>query len=173
MQNLPQLDNFMENLLCGLTNTGGRFYEKKDRRQKLPKMDIFVIRLNAKDKLVNARPCYNCLNMMKAVGINRVFYSVDEYIECERVTSMISINASSVTRYLESTIYNAPVNEEMYYKSLIIKCLPKELVYKNFTKFIKYNFTDVLPNYSWKIKSDKLIFYDSQNTFVTSCILIL
>ena len=151
---------------------GGGFYEKKAHKQKLPKMDIFVIRLNANDELVNSRPCYNCLNMMKAVGIHRVFYSVDGGIECERVVSMISINASSVTRYLEAKTYNAPVDKESYYRQLFIKYLPKKIAYTNFNKFIKYNFTDVLPNYSWKIKEDKIYFYDSKNIIFLSCNII-
>ena len=109
---------------------------------------------------------------MKAVGIHRVFYSVKGGIECEHITSMISINASSVTRYLEATIYNAPFDKELYYRQLFIKYLPKKLPYTNFNKFIKYNFTDVLPNYSWKIKSNILIFYDAQEKFVASCTIL-
>ena len=135
-------------------------------------MDIFVIRVNANDELVNSRPCYNCLNMMKAVGIHRVFYSVDGEVECERVTSMISINASSVTRFLEAKIYNAPVDKELYYKQLFIKYLPKKIAYNNFDKFIKYNFTDVLPDYKWHIKSDNIMFYDAQDNFVVSCTIL-
>lgn len=150
---------------------GGGFYEKKGYQQKLPKMDIFVIRLNANDKLVNSRPCYNCLNMMKAVGIHRVFYSVNDNIECEHVKAMLSINASSVTRYLEAQVYNAPVNKEEYYKSLFIKYLPKKIRVNNFKKFIKYNFNDVLPNYSWNITSNKIIFYDSEKKYIASCII--
>ena len=106
---------------------------------------------------------------MKAVGIHRVFYSVDGKIECERVTSMISINASSVTRYLEAKTYNAPTDREQYYKSLFLKYLPDKIAYNNFDKFIKYNFTDVLPDYKWHIKSDKIVFYDSMNNNIASC----
>jgi hypothetical protein len=172
MQKQQLSSNFMESLSCGLIKPGGGFYGRKDQKKKLPKMDIFVIRLNSNDELVNSRPCYNCLNMMKAVGIHRIFYSVDGLIECERVTSMISINASSVTRYLEAKVYNAPEDRELYYKSIFIKYLPKTLMYTNFNKFIKYNFTDVLPNYSWKIKEDKIYFYDSKKKYFLSCNII-
>lgn len=110
--------------------------------------------------------------MMKAVGIHRVFYSVDGGVECERVTSMISINASSVTRFLEAKIYNAPTDREKYYKSLFLKYLPKKIAYNNFDKFIKYNFTDVLPDYKWHIKSDTVMFYDAQDNFVVSCTIL-
>lgn len=132
-------------------------------------MDIFVIRINANNDLVNSRPCYNCLSMMKAVKIHRVFYSINGNIECERITEMISINASSVTRFLEAQAYNAPIEKEQYYKALFIKYLPKEIAFTNFNKFIKYNFTEVLPNYSWKIVINKITFYDGKNNYVKSC----
>lgn len=151
---------------------GGVFYEKKGYQQKLPKMDIFVIRLDSNDNLVNSRPCHNCLSMMKAVNIQRVFYSVDGSIDCERVTNMISINASSVTRYLEAKEYNAPTDKTEYYKHLFLKYLPTSICSKNFKKFVKYNFSDVLPTYRWEIVSKKIIFYDNNNVFLASCDII-
>lgn len=131
-------------------------------------MDIFVIRIDYNNKLVNSRPCHNCLSMMKAVGIQRVFYSVDNIIECEHVSNMISINASSVTRFLEAEYYNAPVDKTEYYRSLFLKYLPKSITTKNFKKFIKYNFTDVLPTYSWTRNNGKIIFYDDNKKFLAS-----
>ena len=43
---------------------------------KRKKIDLIVIRINKNKEICNARPCYNCLNMMKCVGINRVYYSI-------------------------------------------------------------------------------------------------
>ena len=50
----------------------------------------------------NARPCHNCLKMMKDIGIKKVFYSTGEgdKIVCEHVRNMVSIQSSSVTRFL-------------------------------------------------------------------------
>ncbi len=86
---------------------GGVFKESKER--KLKKYDVFVVRINkpskpstnqtSDTKLVNARPCAHCLDMMKSVGIRRVYYS-DDYgdIICENVKDMISIHTSKVAQ---------------------------------------------------------------------------
>ena len=49
----------------------------------------------------NARPCFNCLKMMKDVGINKVYYSTgtDESLVSENVKNMVSIQSSTITRY--------------------------------------------------------------------------
>jgi len=141
------------------------FYEA---RQKLPKLDIIVIRVNAKNELVNSRPCYNCLDMMKAVGIRRVHYSVDNQIVTEKVADMISINASSITRKLEREVYNAPENNEAYYTKLFLKRLPQVINRKNLLYFIKYNFVNELTDYSWNITNKKVYFYRKDNTILAT-----
>ena len=68
----------------------------------MKKNDLIVIRINKQGDLVSSRPCYNCLEMMKAVNIKKVYYSDnDGNIICENVKDMISINASSVTKMID------------------------------------------------------------------------
>jgi deoxycytidylate deaminase len=91
------LDYFGRDLSYSSKN-GGSFYIPKDKKVKC---DLIVIRINKDEKICTSRPCYNCLNMMKAVGIRKVYYTDnDEKIICENVKDMISINASSVTRLI-------------------------------------------------------------------------
>ena len=54
-------------------------------------MDIFVIRVCGKDKILrNSRPCNSCITKLKEKGISRVFYSstCSSYIICENLTCM-------------------------------------------------------------------------------------
>jgi hypothetical protein len=41
------------------------------------KIDMYVIRLNNDDELMNSKPCHNCLNVMRIFGIKNIYYSVD------------------------------------------------------------------------------------------------
>ena len=65
------LDYFGKSLTYS-SNKGGSFSVAKDKKIKC---DLIVIRINKDEKLMNSRPCYNCLSMMKAVGVKRVYYS--------------------------------------------------------------------------------------------------
>ena len=47
----------------------GWFFLRKDKKQKL---DIYVVRINNSNELLNARPCCHCLEMMKSLGIKRL-----------------------------------------------------------------------------------------------------
>lgn len=129
---------------------GGFFLTTRKNR----KLDLVVIRVNRLDETCNARPCYNCLNMMKAVGIRRVYYSVSpDKIIGENVNNMVSIQASSVTRYLENITgndidYNDPT---IYYKKLLVKLFPSIIKRDNLFKFIAHNLSIVLPTYKVKI----------------------
>ena len=80
-----------------MTNiTGGAFYGTKPKKANI---DIVVMRINKVGEVANARPCYNCLTMMKAVGIRKVYYSIsDTELICENVNNMISIHISATTR---------------------------------------------------------------------------
>ena len=75
---------------------GGDFYKNATKKVKDKKFNMIVIRINNKGELKNARPCHNCLIMMKNIKINKVYYSVDNNIICEKVKNMISIQSSSV-----------------------------------------------------------------------------
>ena len=62
-----------------------------------------VVRVNKLGDICNARPCYNCLDMMKAVGIRKVYYSISpNEIICEKVKDMISIQASMVDKNVDN-----------------------------------------------------------------------
>jgi len=108
-------------------------------------MDIVVIRINAKGELRNARPCHNCLAMMKSVGIRKVHYSINDDIICEKVNKMISIQASSVRMMLDRAYKNAPKNNKDYFLELLDKLFPECVTEFNVNLFIKYNLNNVLP----------------------------
>jgi hypothetical protein len=79
--------------------------------------------------------------MMKAVGIRRVYYSVSpNEIVGENVNNMVSIQASSVTRFREN------MNEK-----LLINLFPSIIKRYNLYKFITHNLSIVLPTYKVKI----------------------
>jgi hypothetical protein len=112
-----------------------------------------VIRINRTGDICNARPCHNCLNMMKAVGIRKVYYSTapNELI-CENVKDMISIQSSSVSKIYEKNYGNKLVDDPIkYYENLIKKYFPSNIKKYNLDIFIKYNLTIFLPNYQVKV----------------------
>lgn len=41
-------------------------------------VDIIVIRINNRMELKNSRPCNNCIEKLKSIGIRRVYYSNDD-----------------------------------------------------------------------------------------------
>ena len=121
------------------------------------KFDIIVIQKNKKGNLCSARPCHNCLNMMKAININKVYYSVEpNIIICEKVKNMISINVSYINRRIESS---ACTTTE-YYNILLQKYFPTEIKEHNLDNFINYNLKIVLPNY--KIKK----YYENKKYYI-------
>lgn len=139
---------------------GGVFYhEKKGNKQKSLNTDIIVIRIDKKNNLVNSRPCYNCLDMMKAVGIKKCYYSIDNDIVCERVKNMTSIGASSVMRKLDSQIMRLPSEPIDYYYYLLKNHIPSEIHYKNLVFFIDYNLKVVLPDIKYTINKQYFIIF--------------
>lgn len=48
------------------------------RRRITGKEKLISIRLNSKGKLMNARPCNNCSIILRALNINRIFYSIND-----------------------------------------------------------------------------------------------
>lgn len=142
----------------------------------MKKLDLIVFRITSKGETANARPCYNCLNMMKSIGIKKVFYSTDtnEEIISENVNNMISIQASSVTRLIESkkTSY---VNRETYYETLLKKQFPEKVKQKNLNFFVNHNFKNIFPNYNVKIdnKNNIVIISDDNNKKILQSKIIL
>ncbi len=126
--------------------------QTKLNKNKLRKLDIVVIRINALDELCNARPCYKCLEMLKSLNFRYVYYSVSSTeIIRERVRDMISIEASSVTKLLDTTnnaLYN---DKDTYYSDLLVNYFPKNVTLYSLNCFITYNLQNLLPLYTVKI----------------------
>jgi hypothetical protein len=113
---------------------GGAFYGTK---LKKPNINIVVMRINKIGEVANARPCYNCLTMMKAVGIKKVYYSIsDNELICENVNNMISIHISATTRTL--TINNNIKTRNEYYEQMLIKYFPNEIKKTNLKHYNKF-----------------------------------
>jgi uncharacterized CHY-type Zn-finger protein len=138
----------------------GVFYGYARKNQK-KKFNIIVIRVNKSGTISNARPCYNCLNMMKDIGIKKVYYSTgnnDELI-CEHIKNMISIQVSIAFLNMNKLKNN---NNE-YYNYLLKKEFPKSIKNINLQYFINYNLKNVLPNYKVIIKSNLIQIFDNEN----------
>jgi hypothetical protein len=150
----------------------GIFYENKPKYSKLA---ILVIRINKMGETCNARPCYNCLNMMKTVGIHKVYYSVaPSKVVCENVKDMISIQASSVCKYIEKmngNIYSD--NPEKYYEYLLIKYFPPIIKKHNLELFINYNLINVLPKYRVEIKINIVFILNTKNDIIVQSKIII
>ena len=135
-------------------NAGGVLNEAKPKNQKL---DIVVVRVNRAGETCNARPCHNCLNMMKAVGIRKVHYSVSATeMVCENVKDMISIQTSSVAKHIERLNGNCLVDSsDKYYEDLLRKYFPPAIRRYNLDSFVRYNLSNVLPTYKVKLDGSK------------------
>jgi len=123
------------------------------------KLDVMVIRVDYLNNLVNARPCYQCLLMMKNMGINKVYYSIDNIIVCEKVSNMISINSSTMLRKINLLITGD--NTYVYYKK-ILDMMPKETKRKNAQLFINNIKTDLPESYYTLTDSMLSIYYEDE-----------
>lgn len=132
--------------------------------------DICVVRINKSGTTSNARPCNDCLNLMKKVGIRRVYYSVDNNIIInENINDMISIHKSSVIRTIEG-INNKNINN--YYDNIMKKEFPSFIKKQNLNNFIKYNLNNILPNYKVLINNnDVMILNNNDNIIIMSKII--
>ncbi len=97
-------------------------------------LNIIVIRKKNDNSLGNARPCYKCTLMLQNIGINKVYYSMDNKLYCEKAKDMISINISSSWRQIESPNYNSLFD---YYKSILDK-MPTFIKRPNATYFLEH-----------------------------------
>jgi hypothetical protein len=143
-------------ILCSIqSQEGGAFYPKNGNAKK-KKYDLIVIRVIDNDELGNSRPCFNCLRLMKLVGIRKVYYSVSpDKIVGEKVSKMISIQASASTQMIYRELYNAPKCKEEFFRKLLIELFPDKVNEENFRYFIEYNLKIVLPNYKTIITGKK------------------
>lgn len=68
---------------------------KVRRRTFRGKADIYVVRVLKDGTVGNARPCQECVNIMRCAGIRRVYYSTDEKtLQMEHVRTMQSTHLS-------------------------------------------------------------------------------
>lgn len=150
---------------------GWYFDKTKERNSKAKNLDLFVIRINHNNDICNSRPCFNCLDLMKTVGINRVYYSVDNGdVICEHVKNMVSIQASSTTIYMSRMKKNFTVSIDEYFNNLIITLFPQYIRKENFDYFVKYNLSNIFPTYKYIISSKGIVSIQNDNniTIVTS-----
>jgi hypothetical protein len=129
-----------------------------------------VVRIGANDKLVNARPCYQCTLMLKSIGINKVYYSIENNIVCEKVSQMISINSSNMWKVVDRIHYNAPTNIIEYYKNIIQK-MPNSIKKINADHFVRYIYKEI-DGCNYKFTKNKLIIYLNETVLGEFFILI-
>lgn len=97
---------------------------------------------------------------MKAVGIRRVYY-VDNTgnIVYETVRDMISIHASSVAihiytiKTIKYTVDAFDGTDELFFHRLLINMFPPMVRMANFHSFLRHDLYNVLPNYSYTVKT--------------------
>lgn len=138
------------------------------QENKKIKCDLIVIRVNKEEKICTSRPCYNCLEMMKAVGIRKVYYTDNnENIICENVKDMVSINTSSVMKMIHRIKSESEITDINISEHLLKNLFPSSIKKLNFNYFIEYDFQFALPNHYYIIKSidneNHIIIYNSNN----------
>ena len=147
--------------------------------QNNKKLDLIVVRFNNECKLCNSRPCYNCVQMMKAVNIRRVYYiDNNNNLIFEYVRDMVSIHLSSVARHIHSlnnnTIYNP--RDPTFFNNLLKSIFPSTIKRYNLEKFVENNLSQVLPKHTHIIKTEKnitvVIILDSNKIKVIQSIII-
>lgn len=131
-----------------------------------------VLRITKDGIVGNSRPCYNCLNMMKDIGIHKIYYTTGilNEIICERVKDMISIQSSAVTKLIDTQ--NTKFNKEEYYYNLLKKFIPNKIKYTNLKYFIDYNFKNIFSNYKIIIDKNNIYIYNKNNDIILKAIII-
>lgn len=138
------------------------FYKAKKKK----KLNIFVIRIRKNGELGGARPCCKCLQLMKVVGIKKVWYSVNSGdIICENVSNMLSISANNSAR-LYDNLYNYGLKDPSeYFSKLIERFIPKNIKRKNLKIFLKHNLCKI-NEINYKITKNKIEFYNKNNILI-------
>ena len=75
-----------------------------------------------------------------------------------------------MSRFIEKTHYNAPIDDTDYYTKLLVRKFPKKIKEKSLHNFLNHNIKNVLPFFTWDIKKNyntyKIIFYDNNNNYI-------
>jgi deoxycytidylate deaminase len=146
------------------------FYNKNNKKVFIPlnkknNINLFVARFDKNGNMCNARPCYNCLLLMKITGIKKVYYTTEDGIICENIKDMISI---LITHIANKNYIN--------YNNLLKKQFTQIINKNNFNLFYKYNLSKILPHYKYKINSinnkEYIYIYDNNNILVIKTIIV-
>lgn len=108
---------------------------------------------------------------MQDIGIKKIYYSsgIGNDLVCEQIKFMVSIQSSTVTRFLDCRINNKDKDE--YYNDLLKKNFPRYIKRSNLKNFINYNFINIFPNYVIIIRDDIVIIMDNcKNILIQSII---
>lgn len=171
-QRLTRFSITLVRICLSIGEKGGAFYQEDSKRNQ--KLSLAVVRINKAGDACNARPCYNCLELMKLVGIKKVYYSVAlNNVVCENVKDMVSIQSSSVAKHIEKLNGNELVDiPDKYYENLLKIYFPSIIKSKNLQSFIQYNLMNVLPNHKIVIKKNCVSIIDSVDRLVIQAILV-
>ena len=123
--------------------------------------------------MCNSRPCFNCLAMMKSVGIRKVHYTDNNGdIVSETVKDMFSIQSSSVTRFIHQLSNETRITNVQYFEGLLKELLPSSIRKTNFEQFVKHNMSNVLPKHTYVIENSSgktiVTIFNSSNIKVAS-----
>ena len=123
--------------------------------------------------MCNSRPCFNCLAMMKTVGIRKVHYTDNNGdIVSETVKDMFSIQSSSVTRFINQLNSEKRITNVQYFEGLLKELLPSSIRKTNFEQFVKHNMSNVLPKHTYVIENSQgktiVTIFNSSNIKVIS-----
>lgn len=150
-------------------NQKGHYYLANTKTNKYI-IDLIVLKINKSGEMLNARPCYYCLDMMKAVGIKKVYYTVSSNkLNCENVKDMISIQISGVTKQLKKINQS---NNDQFFEDLLKKIFPSIIRYHNLISFINYNLINVLPEYKVQLIKDRVLIINDKNIIVIDAFMI-
>jgi hypothetical protein len=136
--------------VCGILN---------DRRTGQKNIDVFVINVAVDGNLKSARPCRNCLMMMRDLSVRSVYYSTGtgEIIR-ERIRHMFSISSSLHARKLH--IHQRKISTfdvTYYYEQLLIAELKNVKTMKeyNLRCFVTHNLRTLLPDLNYVVDTKK------------------
>jgi len=123
--------------------------------------------------MCNSRPCFNCLAMMKSVGIRKVHYTDNNGdIVTETVKDMFSIQSSSVTRFINQLSSETRITNVQYFEGLLKELLPSSIRKTNFEQFVKHNMSNVLPKHTYVVENSSgktiVTIFNSSNIKVAS-----
>jgi hypothetical protein len=100
---------FTLNSMLVIAIVGGRvsvFYGAKYRNQQ-KNYTMFVVRIKVKDggkiELAESKPCNICVNMMKKIGVKKVYYSTSKgTITCQKLCEIELYQSHGLQLYLKN-----------------------------------------------------------------------